>query len=190
MEVNEAALKKISISVLLIWISLVLLPMQAQPVSPSEYQVKAAFLYNFAKFVEWPAEVFQDNKPFVIGIVGHDPFGGLIDEAVSGKTVRDRKITVNRYSKIEDAANSHILFVAGSEGEEVARILKRLGKAPVLTVSDIERFAEEGGMIQLVTDQNRVRFAVNVAAVDRAGLKPSSQLLKLAQIVGPAQKTE
>jgi hypothetical protein len=177
--------------ILLILVSTLLLSAPAHSVSPTEYQVKAAFLYNFAKFVEWPAEAFQGNKPFVIGIVGHDPFGNLIDEAVFGKTVRDKKIIISRFSKIEDAVDSHILFVGNSEGENVARILKRLGKAPVLTVSDLDGFADEGGMVQLVTEQNRVRFVVNIAAVDQAGLKPSSQLLKLARIIGePAQKTE
>jgi hypothetical protein len=191
MGISRRFLKKSSISILLISAALTLLPVQAKPQAPTEYQVKAAFIYNFAKFVEWPEEAFKEDRPFVIGILGEDPFGNLIDEAVAGKSVRDRKIAVIRYSKVEDAFDSHILFVSSSERENVARILKGLGSAPVLTVSDIGRFAEKGGMVELLMDQNRVRFAVNVAVVDRAGLKPSSQMLKLARIIsGPAPRSE
>ena len=102
--------------IVLVFVSTALLSAPAHSVSPTEYQVKAAFIYNFAKFVEWPAEALPENRPFVIGIIGHDPFGGLIYEAVSGKTVRDRKIVVNRFSKIEDAVDSHILFIGDSDG--------------------------------------------------------------------------
>src|SRR5205823_4131564 len=103
-----------------------------------------------------------------------------LDEIVSGKKVRDKRITVKRFTKIEDAMNSSILFISNSEKENMGRIIKRLDGAPVLTVSDLERFAEQGGMVELMIDQNRVRFAINVAAAEQARLKPSSQLLKLA----------
>lgn len=184
---NRLPLKRVFISILLIGV-FALLPVQAVPSSPSEYQVKAAFLYNFAKFVEWPPEVSADNRPFVIGILGQDPFDGFIDETVSGKSVREKRITVKRFSKVEAAAESQILFISESERDNVARIVKQLEHAPVLTVSDIGQFAKEGGMVQLLTEQNRVRFAINVAVIERAGLKPSSQLLKLAQIVGGPMK--
>ena len=164
-------------------------PSQAEPSPPSEYQVKAAFLYNFAKFVEWPAEALPNDQPFTIGILGSDPFDGLIDEAVAGKTVRDRSIMIKRFSKAEEATGVQILFISNSEEERVPRILKRLGHASVLTVSDIDRFAEQGGMVQLEVEQSRVHFAINVAAVERAGLKPSSQLLKLARIVNGSTST-
>lgn len=173
----------ILLSIWLICANASLLPAQAQPGAATEYQVKAAFLYNFAKFVEWPPEALPDDRPFIIGILGQDPFDGLIDEAVAGKTVRDRRIVVKRYSKMEDAIESQILYISASEGENAIRIAKRIGRAPILTVSDADRFAEQGGMVQLMVEQNRVRFAINVAAVERAGLKPSSQLLKLARIV-------
>ncbi|MBI3802229.1 MAG: YfiR family protein [Nitrospirae bacterium] len=169
---------------LFIFIGTLLFSFRAESVSLSEYQVKAAFLYNFAKFVEWPAEALPEGQPFVIGILGQDPFGSLIDEAVAGKTVHDRPIAVKRYPKVEEVAGANILFISDSEGPNVSHILKRLDRAPILTVSDLGRFADEGGMVQLLVDQNRVRFAINVAAVEQAGLKPSSQLLKLARIVG------
>jgi hypothetical protein len=155
---------------------------------PSEYAVKAAFIYNFAKFVEWPTESSVQDSPFVIGILGQDPFGGALDEIVSGKTVRDKRITVKRFTKIEDAMSSSILFISNSEKENMGQIIKRLDGAPVLTVSDLERFAEHGGMVELMIDQNRVRFAINVAAAEQARLKPSSQLLKLAKIVTKAKE--
>ncbi|MBI3804694.1 MAG: YfiR family protein [Nitrospirae bacterium] len=168
--------------IFLIWVQ-TLVSVEAQSIPPSEYQVKAAFLYNFAKFVEWPTETLNGGEPFVIGILGRDPFNGFIDEAISGKSVRDRPIVVKRFSKIEEAAGAQILFISGSEGEKVGRLLKHLDRTPILTVSDLKRFAEQGGMIQLVMDENRVRFAVNLTAVERTGLKPSSQLLRLARIV-------
>lgn len=168
---------------LLLWAATAISPAPASPVASTEYQVKAAFLYNFAKFVEWPPEALPEGRPFVIGILGQDPFGSALDEAAAGRTIRERRIAVRRLSKLDEAADSHILFISESEGEALPRILKRLGSAPVLTVSDLPRFAEQGGMVQLVMEQSRVRFAINVASVERAGLKPSSQLLKLARIV-------
>lgn len=169
--------------ILLMGVGLALLPVHARPEEPTEYQVKAAFLYNFAKFVEWPEEAMAGGQSFVIGVMGRNPFGSDIDEAVAGKTVRDKPIVVRRFSKIEDAIGSHVLFISDSEAEDVVRIVRQLSRAPILTVSDLPRFAERGGMIQLLLEQNRVRFAINPAAIERAGLKPSSQLLKLARIV-------
>ncbi|HUK57192.1 MAG TPA: YfiR family protein [Nitrospiria bacterium] len=156
---------------------------QAETLTSTEYQVKAAFIYNFSKFVEWPTETLSGDKPFVIGVLGRDPFDNALDETVSGKTVQEKKIAVKRFSKVEDALTCNVLFISNSEKDNMAKIIERLDHLPVLTVSDIGRFAEQGGMIQLIVDQNRVRFAVNRAATDKAGLKPSSQLLKLAQIV-------
>ncbi|MBI3810617.1 MAG: YfiR family protein [Nitrospirae bacterium] len=150
---------------------------------PLEYNVKAAFIYNFAKFVEWPEDLSKGDSPFVIGILGEDPFGNVLDETVSHKTVREKRIVVKRFSRSEDAKDCQLLFISRSGKEDIAQIVKRLGHAPVLTISDVGQFTDQGGMIQLVMDQNRVRFAINVAATEQAGLKPSSQLLKLARIV-------
>lgn len=175
---------KLSMALLttIIWTSILLSSAQADPITPSEYQVKAAFIYNFAKFVEWPGS-FDDGRPFVIGILGRDPFGSMIDDEVAGKTIREKPIQIRRFSKIDDAAASNILYVSRSEAENVGQIVKRLGHMPILTVSDIESFPEQGGMVELLMEQNRVRFAINVVMVERAGLKPSSHLLKLARIV-------
>lgn len=148
-----------------------------------EYSVKAAFIYNFAKFVEWPPESLEGDKPFVIGVLGQDPFNNALDETVLGKTVLEKKITVKHFSRIEDALTCHILYISDSEKNNLTEIIKRLDRLPVLTVSDVGQFAERGGMIQLVKEQNRVRIAINTTATNQVGLKPSSQLLKLAQII-------
>src|SRR5581483_7323671 len=107
-------LRRVFISILMIGVY-TLLPVQAASPSPSEYQVKAAFLYNFAKFVEWPTEASAGDQPFVIGILGQDPFDDLIDETVSGKAVREKRIVVKRFSRIEEAEQSQILFISESE---------------------------------------------------------------------------
>ncbi|MCG3116396.1 MAG: YfiR family protein [Candidatus Manganitrophus sp. SA1] len=121
-----------------------ILPAQAEPRTLTEYEIKAAFVYHFAKFVEWPEEIMRDGRPFVIGIVGQDPFGNFIDEAISGKNIRDERMMVKRFSKIEEAVESRILFVSRSEEENLTEILKHLSQTPVLTVSDIARFAGKG----------------------------------------------
>jgi len=165
-----------------------LVPGVVAAAEPSEYTVKAAFIYNFAKFVEWPPEVSAKEGPFVIGILGDDPFEGALEEIISGKTIRDKKIIVKRFSKIEEAMGSHILFISNSEKGNISRIIKQLAGTHVLTVSDIAEFAEKGGIIELILEQNHVRFAVNVAVAEQGGLKPSSQLLKLARIVTKAKE--
>ena len=149
--------------------------------SADEYEIKAAFIYNFTKFVRWPDA--DEGRPVILGILGKDPFGGAIDRAVSGKHVGTRRIHVVRVAKPEDASRCDILFVSASEEPNLKRILQGLGTAPVLTIGDTDGFAERGGMINLVTEGNRVRFEINVEAMERAGLRASSQLLRLATIV-------
>ncbi|MBI3667943.1 MAG: YfiR family protein [Acidobacteria bacterium] len=156
-----------------------------------EYQVKAAFLFNFAKFVEWPAEKLGDgSNPIIVGILGKDPFGSSIDETFRGKTVNGRDVIVRRISQASDAGRCHILFVASSEKGRLEEILLSVASSSVLTVSEIKQFVERGGMISFTTDENKVRLEINVGAAERAGVKISSKLLKLAQVVwaGPADR--
>ncbi len=157
------------------------------PASPSEYEVKAAFLYNFARFVEWPAEAGHDPAaPFVIAVLGHDPFGPILDETVAGKTVGGRPIEVRRVSRPDEAREAQIVFVSPSERPNVAAILKALERPGVLTVGDTDGFAVQGGAINFTVHARRVRFEINPAAAEQARLKMSSQLLKLATLVaGP-----
>ena len=149
---------------------------------PLEYEVKAAFLYNFAKFTEWPME--QDpGTPIVIGVLGEDPFGEVLEHTIRGKQVRGRALTIKRFRKVEDPLKScHILFIS-SESATASRALKFLQGARVLTVGESRAFCSLGGTINFVLDHRRVRFEINVAAAERAGLKLSSKLLKLAKIV-------
>jgi len=149
------------------------------------HQVQAAFLFNFAKFVTWPDDAFQRSEnSLIIGVLGEDPFGAVLEETIRDKTVMGKKLAVKRFVRIQDAVNSHILFLSSSEESHLPQILKWLERATVLTVSDMEEFAERGGMVAFTVEDQKVRFNVNVGAVERVGLKMGSQLLKLAKIVG------
>ena len=151
---------------------------------PGEYQVKAAFLYNFARFVEWPPAA-DGAAPFVVTVLGRDPFGTVLDDTFRGKTVDARQVVVRRVSRSEDVGKSHILFICDSEKDRLPQILKSLESAPVLTVGEMSDFAERGGVIRFKVEQDRIRLEINVAAAERSRLRISSQLLKLARIVEP-----
>ena len=157
---------------------------QAAAKEAGEYEVKAAFLYNFAKFIEWPSNVSPGpNAPMVIGILGKDPFGGEIDRAVAGKTVNGRRLLIKRFSTLESYEYCHILFVSASERSNLPRILAAVANSSVLTVSETERFAQIGGIINFTTIESRIRFEINQAAAERAGLKISSKLLSLGRAI-------
>jgi hypothetical protein len=148
-----------------------------------EYQVKAAFVYKFATYIHWPTET-DAARPFVIGVIGTDPFGPALNDVVSAQRVRGRAVVIRKLNRPEDALHYDVLFISSSERGSLRQILAALGSAPVLTVSDLDQFAEQGGMIGLVTtEDNLVRFEINRAALDRAGLKAPSQLLRLARLV-------
>ncbi len=148
-----------------------------------EYQIKAAFIYNFAKFTRWPAGSFSDAEaPLDFCIYGEDPFGGAFD-AVAGKTIRGRRVAVRRIAAIEASAGCHLLFISDSEAERLTGILAALNDRPVLTVADMPDFARAGGIINLkTTEEDKLRFEINTGTAERAGLKFSSKLLNLAKI--------
>jgi uncharacterized protein DUF4154 len=155
-------------------------PMYAEPHGPTPYQVKAAFIYNFTKFIDLPANAFSsDDEPISMYIVGEDPFGDAID-AIRGKVAKNRKLVVRNVSGTEKIRHCHILFISESEKPRLREILKNTEHMDALTVSDIDGFTEAGGMIGLVTVDKKIRFKVNLKAAQKAGLKISSQLLKLA----------
>ena len=154
---------------------------------PSEYEVKAAFLYNFARFVEWPLDAAGDDRTFVVTVLGRDPFGSALDDTLRGKMIDDKRVVVRRVLRSEDVGRSHIVFISDSEKDRLPAILKSLEAAPVLTVGEMNQFAERGGVIRFKVDQDRIRLEINVAAAERSRLKISSQLLKLARIVGPGK---
>jgi len=150
-------------------------PLRAQ--APTEYQVKAAFLYNFAKFVEWPENT--PGMPFCIGILGPDPFGSVIDQTLAGKTLDGRRVVIRRFERPEEAFGCEIVFVA-SASRSPAPLLERFQNKAVLTVGDEPAFCQSGGIIGFQLAGQRVRFAVNLEAAQRAQLKVSSKLLSLA----------
>jgi hypothetical protein len=148
-----------------------------------EYKVKAAFLYNFAKFTEWPDRAFTGPaEPMSFCVMGDDPFGDALD-SIKGKTVKEHKVVVKRMSGRSDAGSCHVLFISSSEDGRLEEIISALGQAPVLLVGDMNRFAQRGGMIKFLVENNRVSFEINAGAAKGAGLKISSQLLKLAKTV-------
>jgi len=153
----------------------------------TEYEVKAGFLYHFGWFVEWPGTTDQGRAPaFTIGVLGAPPFGGVLDDIMRGKSIGERPVVIQYYQRVEEAVSSHILFISASEEKWLPAILSELGEASVLTVSDMEGFTERGGMISLRLVGQKVRFDINMDAAERAGLKLSSQLLRLARVIyGP-----
>jgi len=162
-------------------------PSHAQSVdssNSSEYLVEAGFTYNFAKLMEWPASAFpQTDSPIVIGVLGTDPFGGTLDEVLKGKTANGRGFVVRHLKWGTDLKDCNILFVGASESvhmDEIFRIVKGL---PILTIGETPGFAQRGGIINFVLEDDKVRFEVNVDAAKQADINISSRLLSLAKIV-------
>ncbi len=146
---------------------------------PTQYDVEAAYLFNFGKFVGWPAAPAAD-APFVICVLGQDPFGPILDGTVAGETLKGRQVEDKRISRPQEATGCSILYISSSESGRLSRILPVIHEAPVLTVSDIPDFVQQGGMIQFVLRDGRVRFEVNLAPAQSNGLSVSSELLKVA----------
>src|SRR5439155_24833150 len=118
------------------------------PASPSEYQIKAAYLYYFTTFVDWPSETYsRTGEAVVIGVLGTDPCGAVLDETLRGKSVNNRRLVVRRFESIKEARDSHVLFISASERDRLPSILKVLEGAAVLTVGDLDQFASRGGQI-------------------------------------------
>ena len=172
-----------------LWITAALLTALVEAPIPAadsaEYKFKAVYLYNFAQFVEWPPQAFSNpSAPIIIGILGKDPFGSILDQTVQGEFVHGRPLRVQRFSRIEDVGNCHLLFISDDERDHFIAILSRVGGSPILTVGETERFAERGGIINFINREGRLHFEMNKTAAQKAGLNISSKLLKLAKIVG------
>jgi YfiR/HmsC-like len=148
--------------------------------SPTEYQVKAAYLYNFGKFVEWPAKDTSSETSFNICVLGQDPFGSTFGSTIGGESIKGKSVLLKSIPRAQEAVGCHILFISSSEEPHLKEILAALDKTSVLTVSDMPHFTRRGGMIQFVMEANRVRFEVNLTSTERTGLTVSSQLLKVA----------
>jgi hypothetical protein len=150
------------------------------PVAPVEYQVKAAFLFNFTKFVEWPDDVFPENGPLRLCIVGADPFGASLENIVRGEAVNGRPLTIDRNRQLTDLSACHLLFVSRSERGRLREIFEAVHGDSVLTVGDSPGFLAAGGMIELTLEGSKVRFAIDREKAERSRLKISSKLLRLA----------
>ena len=160
----------------------------AEAAAPTEYQLKAVFLFNFAQFVDWPQESFPEAQmPLVIGVLGEDPFGTYLDEIVSGETVNNRRLEIQRYRRVDEMKTCHILFISQSESKRLEQIVADLKGRSVLTVSDSVGFTRYGGMIRFVTERNKLRLRINLEAATAANLTISSKLLRPAEIVTPGK---
>lgn len=152
--------------------------------APTGEQVKAVFVFNFSHFVEWPAASFDAvSSPFVICVLGSDSFGDRLDEVVQGEKLDQHPLTVNRLAGTDDTAGCEILFIDQTRGSQLPQVIKALNGRTTLTVTDTARAAEQGAMIQFVTENNRIRLRINVEAARAAGLTISSKLLRPAEIV-------
>ena len=161
-------------------------PTRAQP-SSNEYQIKAAFLVHFLQFTTWPeGGTIPAGAPVCVGVIGDDPFGTTLDEAMRAETLQGRKLIVKRSRKAADLSDCRLVFVSRSEKERMAQVLRDLEASPALTVSETEGFTRLGGVINFVIDANRVRFELSPASARKRGLRLSSQLIRLGIVTDTA----
>jgi hypothetical protein len=155
----------------------------------SEYAVKAAFLFHFAQFVEWPAAAFREaSSPYVYCTVGLDPFRGVLETTLRDKVVGGRGFEVRHLKQLQEAQDCHLVFVGEEQKRQIGQAVAGLRGRPVLLVGESEHFVDEGGMIGFLLEDNKVRFEVNLEATEKAGLKVSAKLLALAKTVKGAPK--
>lgn len=161
------------------------LPAVGRGSAANEYQVKAAFLYHFVEFTEWPSSAFANKQaPIVVATLGADPFHGSLEQACAGKSISGRMLVVKHFSKATDVRDCQVLFIASGSDDEFPTALAASGPAGLLTVGETERFMSAGGIIRFYEEDNRVRFEINSAAAARAHLQISAKLLRLAKSHG------
>lgn len=183
-------------AVFLLCVSLLVPPaslIYAQPIPPPQFEqeVKASFIYTVAKFVDWPESAFAaPAAPMVFAILGDDPVGDALERVVEGKSVKGHPVAVLRAASLDDLAGCHVLIVGRSERARLPEILARLRGSYVLTVSESDHFAREGGVMGLLIDQNMVRFEVNVDAASRSRLEISSKILRLGRVVRDRKRAQ
>lgn len=149
-----------------------------------EYLLRAAFLYNFAKYVEWPPSAFErPDYPITIGIVGRDPFGDDLDKALKSKTVKNRTFSILRFPRASDIKRCQVLYVARSEVSRLDEIFERVRPWSVLTVGEDEDFTRSGGTIAIVLENDRLKLVINPDAAEKSGLTIDAKLLKASRIV-------
>jgi hypothetical protein len=167
------------------WILALLLGAAARATAPDEYQVEAVYLLHFTQFVEWPAQAFSDaHTPFVIGVLGRDPFGSSLDEAVRGESVNGRPLVVRRFAEATDLRPCQILFIDRSAANDADHVIGSLAHSGTLTVSNFDVPAPADVIIRFLNEDRRIRLRINVDYARNAGLTISSKLLRPAQVVG------
>ena len=164
-------------------LALAAIALSAQQGRATEAQIKAAYLYSFGKFVEWPADTLSPAAVFPICVLGRDPFGTTLDDVLRNASVGGQPVAAQRLSAVNEAAGCRIVYIASSEAARLDAVLSALAHAPVLTVSDIPNFTDRGGMIRFVEDARRVRFEINLPPAQAAGLVLRSDLLRVATAV-------
>jgi len=156
----------------------------AQTGRPNAYQVQAAYLYNFGKFIKWPDKVPADQSgTFAICVLGQDPFGALLESALAGQMVNGKPVAVKRLARVQDAAACHILSLSMAQQHDLKGTLAAIDDSSVLTVSDMPDFSKRGGMIQFILEGDRVRFEINLESAEKSHLIFPSELLKVAAAV-------
>ncbi len=174
---------------------------QVQAAESKEYQIKAAFLYNFIQFVDWPKEKAADsNTPIIIGILGKDPFGTILD-SIKNKKIKGKSVVIRRVKTLEELEKSeesndkinelkqcHVLFICSSENKNLRQIIDLIKTDNILTVGEADNFLENGGIINFMLEEKKVRFEINLDAANTSNLKISSQLLRLAEKVVPKKE--
>lgn len=151
---------------------------------PTEYQLKAVFLFNFTQFVAWPNNAFENDKdPFIIGILGGNPYGSFLDETVKGESVNGHRIIIRRFDDVDDVKACHILYINLKKQEELEQALVKLRNRNILTVGDASKFTQLGGIIGFVITNNKVGIKINLGAASTTDLSISSKLLRLATVV-------
>ena len=151
-----------------------------QDTAPSEYQMKAAFLYNFAKYVDWPVSALPEHAPLIIGVFGQDPFDGALENIIRGKVINGHALMARRLEQLRNVTNCHVLFISSSEKKHWPEISKALGDSSVLTVSENwDQFTKTGGMICFFMEDRRVCFDIDDQAARKANLNISSKLIQL-----------
>jgi len=157
---------------------------QPAPGALSEYQIKAAYLYYFSTFVDWPPEAFsRGREPLVVGVLGVDPFGEVLESTIGDRRVGNRNVKIKRSRRVEDLRQAHVVFVSASEKERWPDILAALKGTNALTVSEIQQFCGNGGMSAFLIENDVVRFDVNLDNAEQAGLKISARMLSTARVV-------
>lgn len=150
---------------------------------PTEYQTKAMFLYNFAKFVEWPSQAFSNvSSPIIVAVVGNDALAEILDHALGGKLVQGRRLLVKRWTPRQGNLYCHILFISSSVRDRLPEIMQYVCFG-VLTVGETDYFVQRGGMINFILSEDRLQFEINQKTAESAGLKISAKLLSLAKTV-------